>query len=102
MAVRSPASRRRAAHLIVAGVSHWGAYALIGGLALTRAVWRDTLLECLDPVLDQHILETTLRDGPAVDGVTRQQTLTIDSLDCATHHRVLEAIRALVREGDAA
>jgi hypothetical protein len=91
-----------AAHLIVAGVSHWGAYALLGGLAVARAKWQDTLLECLDPALDRHILETTLRDGPAVDGVTRQHTLTIDSLDCATHHRVLETIRALAREDDAA
>src|SRR5271156_3706211 len=29
-----------ATHLIVAGVSHWGAYALLGGLAVTRADWR--------------------------------------------------------------
>jgi D-glutamate cyclase len=91
-----------ATHLIVSGVSHWGAYALIGGLAVARADWRPALLECLAPGLDRHILETTVRDGPAVDGVTREQTLTIDSLDCATHHRVLEAIRALAREGEAA
>ena len=91
-----------ATYLIVAGVSHWGAYALIGGLAVARADWRPALLECLDPGLDRHILETTVRDGPAVDGVTRERTLTIDSLDSATHHRVLEAIRALAREGEAA
>jgi hypothetical protein len=91
-----------ASHLIVAGVSHWGAYALLGGLAVARADWRQALLACLDPGLDQAILAATVRDGPAVDGVTRQQTLTIDSLDCATHHAVLEAIRALVREGEGA
>ena len=91
-----------ATHLIVAGVSHWGAYALLGGLAVTRADWWGVLLECLDPGLDQAILAATVRDGPAVDGVTRQRTLTIDSLDCATHHVVLEAIRALAREGEAA
>ena len=85
-----------ARYLIVAGVSHWGAYALIGGLAVTRADWLGTLLACLDPALDQAILEATVRDGPAVDGVTRRQTLTIDSLDSTTHHAVLEAIRMLV------
>ena len=90
-----------AAHLILAGVSHWGAYALIGGLAVARPVWREPLLACLDPELDRTILETTVRDGPAVDGVTRQRTMTIDTLDCATHHRVLDAIRTLVREGQA-
>jgi hypothetical protein len=89
-----------AAHLIVAGVSHWGAYALIGGLAIARPGWRATLSACLDPHLDRQILEATVRDGPAVDGVTRQQTLTIDTLDCVAHHRVLEAVRMVVREGD--
>jgi hypothetical protein len=90
-----------ARHLIVAGVSHWGAYALLGGLAVARSDWRPALLACLDPELDRHILEVTIRDGPAVDGVTRQQTQTIDSLDCAAHHRVLDAIRMLVREVEA-
>jgi hypothetical protein len=90
-----------ARHLIVAGVSHWGAYALLGGLAVTRADWHTAMLTYLDPALDQAILEATVRDGPAVDGVTRQQTVTIDNLDCATHHRVLQAIRTLVREVEA-
>ncbi len=87
-----------ATHLIVAGVSHWGAYALIGGLAVARADWAATLLACLDPALDRAILEATVRDGPAVDGVTRRQTLTIDSLDSRAHHAVLEAVRLLVRQ----
>jgi len=85
-----------ATHLILAGVSHWGAYALLGGLAVARPDWHTAMLNCLDTGLDQAILEATVRNGPAVDGVTRQQTLTIDSLDCAAHHRVLEEIRGLV------
>ena len=32
-----------AQHLIVAGVSHWGAYALIGALAVLRTDWRGQL-----------------------------------------------------------
>jgi hypothetical protein len=89
-----------AAHLILAGVSHWGAYALLGGLAVARPAWRPVLLDCLDPALDRAILEATVRDGPAVDGVTRAQTKTIDGLDCVAHHRVLQAIRALVHKAD--
>jgi hypothetical protein len=85
-----------ASHLILSGVSHWGVYALLGGLAVHRNDWRDTLLACLDPRLDQFVLESTVRNGPSVDGVTRQQTATIDSLEPAAHHQVLQAIRALV------
>ena len=35
-------------HLIVAGVSNWGAYALIGALAVIRDDWRATMIGCLD------------------------------------------------------
>jgi hypothetical protein len=83
-------------HLILSGVSHWGGYALLGALAVLRDDWRAALLEALDPELDRAILEATMRDGPAVDGVTGQQTATIDTLDIAAHHRVLAAIRDIV------
>ena len=85
-----------ARHLILAGVSHWGAYALLGGIAGLRSDWCGALLHCLDPQLDQSILEATARNGPAVDGVTGRQSLTIDNVSCATHHEMLGAIRRLV------
>lgn len=86
-----------ATHLILAGVSHWGAYALLGGLAVVRPDWREALLACLDPALDQAILETTVRDGPAVDGVTCMQTATIDTFEIGAHHRVLAVIANAAR-----
>lgn len=72
-------------HLITAGVSHWGAYALIAGLAVANAAWRETLLACLDPAIERRILQTLVCLGPAVDGVTLGRTLTIDGLDLDTH-----------------
>jgi hypothetical protein len=86
-----------ATHLVLAGVSHWGAYALLGGLAAVRSDWRARLLACLDPALDEAVLEATVRDGPAVDGVTRRQTATIDTFVLARHHQVLMAVRELLR-----
>jgi hypothetical protein len=85
-----------AEHLVVAGVSHWGAYGLIAALAARRADWRDRLLSCLDPALDQTILEALVANGPAVDGVTLRREATIDGLDMAIHRRMLEQVRALV------
>ncbi len=81
-------------HLIVSGVSNWGAYALIGALAVLREDWRRTLIECLDAERDDAILRAMVNDGPAVDGVTRQRTLTVDSLPAEVHHAKLRAIRA--------
>ena len=86
-----------AEHLIVAGVSNWGAYALLAALAVIRPEWRERLLESLDPALDGRILEAMVMHGPAVDGVTALAELTVDSLDLARHHDKLLAIRAVVQ-----
>lgn len=83
-----------ARHLVVAGVSNWGAYALLAALAVLRPDWRDTLLAVLDPKLDRQILEAMVQDGPAVDGISRVQSLTVDNLPLETHHAKLAAIRA--------
>jgi hypothetical protein len=90
-----------ARHLIVAGVSNWGAYALIGALAALREDWRRTLLACLDETLHRAVLEAMIEHGPAVDGVSRLPTPTVDNLDIATHHRILRMIRTLVEQGHA-
>ena len=82
-------------HLVVAGVSNWGAYALIAALAVIRDDWRRSLIASLDPDRDGAILRAMVNDGPAVDGVTRQRTLTVDSLPAEVHHAKLRAIRAV-------
>jgi hypothetical protein len=87
-----------ARHLIVAGVSNWGAYGLIGALAALHEDWRPALLACLDEALDRTVLESMIAHGPAVDGVSRLPTPTVDNLDIATHHRVLRMIRRLVEQ----
>jgi D-glutamate cyclase len=89
-----------AQHLIVAGVSNWGAYGLLGALAIWRKDWRPKLLACLDAALDRHILESTIADGPAVDGVSRARTPTVDNLPLAVHHEKLQQIRTLVADAD--
>jgi hypothetical protein len=88
-----------AQHLIVAGVSNWGAYALLGALAVLRPDWRERMLACLDEKLDQAVLEATVSNGPAVDGVSRLRAMTVDNLDMAIHHGKLREIRALVQAG---
>jgi D-glutamate cyclase len=84
-----------ATHLVMAGVSHWGVYGLIAALGVLRPDWRSAMLDCLEPQTDQAIMEALVSQGPAVDGVSLRQGLTIDSLDLAEHHRKLTAIRAI-------
>jgi D-glutamate cyclase len=89
-----------ARHLIVAGVSNWGAYAILGALAALREDWRSRLLACLDEGLDKVILTATVDHGPAVDGVSRLRTMTVDNLEMAVHHAKIRDIRALVEVAD--
>jgi hypothetical protein len=84
-----------ATHLVMAGVSHWGCYAMLAALAILRPDWRDAMLSCLDPVLDHAIMRTMMTEGPAVDGVSQRQEPTIDTLDMTMHHRKLAAIREI-------
>lgn len=80
--------------LIAAGISHWGAYALLAGLALLRPDWRCAMRRPLDPVLDEAVVRAMVRDGPAVDGVSLRRAATIDALPMPAHHAVLEAVLA--------
>src|SRR6516225_4072434 len=89
-----------ARHLIVAGVSNWGAYGLLAALAILREDWRKQMLGCLDETLDKAVLEATVVRGPAVDGVSRLRAMTVDNLALAIHHKKLREIRALAETVD--
>jgi hypothetical protein len=78
--------------LITAGVSHWGAYALLAALGVLRPDWADACRAALDPALDQAVVAALVADGPAVDGVTRKQTVMIDSLPMSFHAGVMAAV----------
>jgi hypothetical protein len=82
-------------HLIAAGVSHWGAYALLAALPLLRPAWGNSA-HLLNPALDAAIVAAMVADGPAVDGVTLARTLTIDGREMAAHHAVMAAIASVV------
>jgi hypothetical protein len=84
--------------LIAAGVSHWGAYAVLAALAMLRAEWTASMLSSLSPALDQSIVEALIHDGPGVDGVSLRREATIDGLAMETHHEVMHAIREIVQQ----
>jgi hypothetical protein len=80
-------------YLIVAGVSNWGAYALLGALACSYH--DETGLKVLDVLqrdLHKHILETMINEGPAVDGVTGQKSLSVDGIPVEKHQSIVRTI----------
>lgn len=82
-------------HLIVAGVSNWGAYALAAGVALLR---QDRPPEdWFDPRREQDILVAMVERGDLVDGVTGQATATVDGLCFEDYVQPLRRLGQIVR-----
>lgn len=81
-------------HLIVAGVSNWGAYALAAGVFILRGV--NPPPDLFDPDREREILEAMVRDGPLVDGVTGRQTATVDGLAWDEYTKPLIRIREIL------
>ena len=83
-------------HLIVAGVSNWGAYALAAGVYVLRGVKAPP--DLFDPDRERAILEVMVREGPLVDGVTGEQTATVDRLTWDEYAKPLTRIREILEK----
>ena len=74
-------------HLIVAGVSNWGGYALAAGVALLRGATLPA--ELFDAEREREILRVMVEAGPLVDGVAAKATVTVDGLTFEEYVRPL-------------
>lgn len=92
---RKIACRVATDHLIVAGISNWGAYALAAGVALVRGGPLDEVL--FDADTEWRILRTMVERGPLVDGKTARRKATVDGIDFPAYIEVLPRIRDVVR-----
>lgn len=81
-------------HLIVAGVSNWGAYALGAGVRLLRGAPPDAGL--YDTEREAQLLQKMIDCGPLVDGTTGQRTATVDGLSFEAYSGILRQIGAVV------
>jgi hypothetical protein len=89
------ACRVAADHLIVAGVSNWGAYALAAGVLLLRGEQGDA--DLFDPDRERELLRVMVERGPLVDGVTGRPTATVDGLTWEQYAEPLAAMGRLLR-----
>jgi hypothetical protein len=84
-------------HLIVAGISNWGAYGLAAGVALLRGRRLDRGV--LDVDRERELLQVMVEKGPLVDGVTGRQTLSVDGLSFEEYAEPLRQLRKLLEVG---
>jgi hypothetical protein len=81
-------------HLIVAGVSNWGAYGLSAALAAIES--RDDLLHT--PELEREMIFACCRAG-AVDGLSTGPTLEVDGIAWQIHAALVEVLHGIIRIG---
>jgi D-glutamate cyclase len=91
------ACRVATAHLIVCGVSNWGAYALAAGVAALRGRRLDPHL--FDPDVEQKVLQVMVRHGPLVDGVLGRPSATVDGLTWGQYSAVLTRLAHVLNSG---
>jgi D-glutamate cyclase len=81
-------------HLIVCGISNWGAYGLAAGVRLLRGA--APAPDLFDIEREQSILQTMVERGPLVDGMSGQPALSVDGFAFDRYAEPLERL-ALVR-----
>ncbi|MBS0223982.1 MAG: DUF4392 domain-containing protein [Proteobacteria bacterium] len=82
-------------HLIVAGVSNWGAYGLMTALALLRESWAATIGKFLTTDRDLRVTRAIAESTGAVDGVTGRREATVDGFGPEIHAAVIADLRRI-------
>jgi hypothetical protein len=89
-------SRVKTDYLISCGISNWGGYALLAGVAL--AMERLDVLEKVTPGKEGMVLDYLVRYGPAIDGITCKQDCSVDGVEFGDYIRVIERIKEIALE----
>lgn len=82
-------------HLIVAGVSNWGGYALGSALLLLTNQHNISLL---DSETEFEILQIMVQQGGLVDGRLGQRIASVDGIDWSIHASVIESLAKVLKE----
>jgi hypothetical protein len=83
-------------HLIVAGVSNWGAYGLAAGVALLRG--RPLAPELFESESERQLLQVMVEEGPLVDGVSGRRAASVDGLTFEQYAEPLQRLGELLEQ----
>lgn len=84
-------------HLVLAGISNWGAYALAAAVAALRG--RADLIAHWEIASHRQLLETLVEKAGAVDGVTGLRQPTVDGVAIEEYLETLDAIQREAAKG---
>lgn len=79
-------------HLVVAGVSNWGAYGVMAALAVQHAEWSGIIRKFLTAERDLALTRAIVEQAGAVDGVTARREPTVDGFGADIHGALVESL----------
>lgn len=79
-------------HLVVAGVSNWGAYGLMAALAVLRPDRAPTIAKFLTAERDFFVTDSIVKEAGAVDGVTALRAATVDGFGPEIHGPLVDQL----------
>lgn len=82
-------------HLVVAGVSNWGAYGLMAALAMVRPEWSPIIARFLSAERDLAVTRAIVDVAGAVDGVTARREATVDGFGPEIHGALIDDLRRI-------
>lgn len=82
-------------HLIVAGVSNWGGYALGTGLLQSTS---NSSLSMLDSQAEWEILKLMVEQGGLIDGRLGQKVASVDGIDWKIHSEIIQSLVCASKE----
>lgn len=85
-------------HLVVAGVSNWGAYGLMAALAVLHEAWSPTIARFLTAERDLALTRAIVEKAGAVDGVTARNEPTVDGFPASVQAEVIDGLRRIAWE----
>jgi hypothetical protein len=83
-------------YLISSGISNWGGYALMAGVALANG--KPNILEKVTPEQEGMVLDYLVHHGPAIDGITGKQDHSVDGIEFKDYMKVIERIKEITLE----
>lgn len=83
-------------HLIVSGVSNWGAMGLLAALAILMPNRSTRLIERLTPQTDYRILKSMVDNGVVVDGINGKPGMSVDNVPWEYHSDMIRKIIGIV------
>jgi hypothetical protein len=88
--------RMKTDSFISCGISNWGGYALMAGVALAKG--RLDVLEKITPEQEGRVLDYLIHHGPSIDGMTLKQEHSVDGIEFNDYMKVIERIKEIAFE----